>query len=203
MKQLIVILFISLLFSCSKQDISLETENQIFQSVIIPVMDSIHLSVLPPPYNDSIKQIYEREKMLIIIKDSTEILSADEQINFLKYYKNSTMAIDSSYETKVNANVIKLKNLKSHLLSFKLSDKNYNFKFSSEIKNQKLNTIETYFCGTLGLSNIMLDNSKKRGLFSISYHCCNEVNCGNGWTVYVVNINGIWKVDKLIPTWIS
>ncbi|TBX64520.1 hypothetical protein EZL74_13000 [Flavobacterium silvisoli] len=203
MKNIIFSIFIILLFSCNKKEISSETEKQIFESVLVPILDSIQFSVLPPPYNDSIKKIYENDKMLIVIKDSTEILSAEEQIGFLKHYKNTSMDIDSSTVTKINHNLIRIKNLNSHKLSFKLTDRKYIFKFYSELKENKLNDNEKFFCGELGLSNIKLDNSKEKGVFSISYNCCEKNKCGNGWIVYLKNTNGKWKIDKIIPTWIS
>lgn len=203
MKKTIYTILIILLFSCNKNEISSETEKQIFESVLLTIIDSIQFSVLPPPYNDSIKKIYESDKMLIVIKDSTEILSAEEQIGFLKHYKNSSMEIDSSAYTKIDHNLIRVKNLNSHKLSFKLTDKKYNFKFYSELKGNKINPKEIFFCGELGLSNIKLDNNKQKGLFSISYQCCEKNRCGSGWVVYIIKKDGKWKIDKLTPTWNS
>ncbi|MFN5774023.1 hypothetical protein, partial [Flavobacterium sp.] len=197
MKKTIYTILIILLFSCNKNEISSETEKQIFESVLLTIIDSIQFSVLPPPYNDSIKKIYESDKMLIVIKDSTEILSAEEQIGFLKHYKNSSMEIDSSAYTKIDHNLIRVKNLNSHKLSFKLTDKKYNFKFYSELKRNKINPKEIFFCGELGLSNIKLDNNKQKGLFSISYQCCEKNRCGSGWVVYIIKKDGKWKIDKL------
>jgi hypothetical protein len=190
-----------LLVSCSQGEITNEEENQIFENIIISLLDSIQFSVLPPPYNDSIKNIYENDKMLIIIKDSTDILSSEDQISFKNYYKNISLNIDSSYATKTTRNTVKIKNLNSHKLSFKLSSKKYNFKFSSEVDNLKDKNI--FFCGELELSNIKLDNSKKLGLFSVSYSCCEYNKCGSGSTIYIKKVKDKWIIDKIIPTWKS
>jgi len=200
MKYIPLLLFF-LLCSCGKKEISHKEQEQIFESVLLPVLDSIRFGVLPPPINDSIKNIYENDKMLIIIKDSTEILNSEEQINFLKEYKTSSMDIDSSYNTKINKDIIKIKNLKSQKLSFTLHDDKYRFMFSSELEKKNLDDTELFFCGKLGLSNIKLDNAQTKGLFSMSYRCCDQYKCGSGWTVYIIKINNKWKVDKIISTW--
>ncbi len=201
MKKIIISILTILLISCSQREITLEEENQIFENVLISLLDSIQYSVLPPPYNDSIKKIYENDKMLIIINDSTNILPSEDQLSFKKYYKNISLNIDSSYATKTKYGIIKIKNLNSHKLSFKLSSKKFDFIFSSEIENLKDKDI--FFCGELELSNIKLDNSKKFGLFSVSYSCCEDNKCGSGWTIYLKKINEKWKIDKIIPTWVS
>ncbi|WP_264512500.1 hypothetical protein [Flavobacterium sp. N1719] len=203
MKNIIFTIFIILLLSCNKNEISFETEKQIFESVLVPILDSIQFGILPPPNNDSIKKIYENDKMLIIIKDSTEILSVEDQLGFLEYNNNSSMEIDSSAQTKIDHNLISVRNLNAHKLSFKLTDNKYIFKFYSELKANKINQNEIFFCGELGLSNIKLDKTKQKGLFSISYQCCEKNMCGIGWVVYIIKKDGKWNIDKLIPTWIS
>lgn len=130
----ISLLLLLILFSCSQKEISHKEQEQIFESVLISVLDSIRFSVLPPPINDSTENIYKNDKMLIIIKDSTEILTSEDQINFLKKYKPSSMDIDSSYSTPIYKNIVKIKNLKSQKLTFSLADEKYLFKFSSEFE---------------------------------------------------------------------
>lgn len=203
MKKVVISILIIFLVSCNQQKTSNEEEKQIFESLLISVLDSIHFSVLPPPNNDSIKRIYENDKMLIILKDSTEILTAEDQLEFLKYYKNISVDIDSFYKTKIDRNLIKFKNLNSHKLELKLSDDKYTFKLSSQQEIKSLNDKSKFFCGELGLSNIKLDNSKTYGLFSVSYNCCEKIKCGSGYSVFIKKVKNIWKVDKIITTWNS
>ena len=167
---------------------------------LFPVKKKIKFNVLPPPLNDSIKHIYENDKMLIIIKDSTEFLSVIDQTEFSKNYKDISVDIDSSYQTKISDDIYQFKNLNSHKLNLNLVHKNFDFRFSSKKKKPNENLA---FCGQLGLSNIKLDDSKRYGVFSISYTCCYINKCSAGYRIYIVKEKGSWKIDKIIPTWIT
>lgn len=203
MKKIVFLLVPILLVCCSRKEISADEEKLILESTLPTVLDSIRFSVLSAPYIDSLKNQYAKGKMLIIIKDSTEILSSEDQVRFLKNYKDASMDIDSSYQTKTSSGLVKIKNRNPHKLALTLSDKKYDFRLASQFREKGLNAKEKVYCGELALSSVRLDDSKSKGLFSVSYSCCYQYDCGNGWVVLVTKTNGKWKVDKVIPTWIN
>ena len=199
-----VLLSILCLISCKEsKGLSVEEERTLFEQSLPTVLDSIHLSIFPPPQNDSMVNLYENGKMLIIIKDSTEILSKEDQIRFSEYYKNILVKIDSSYQTKVDDEWYETKNLNSHKVKLNLKNEKYNFIFDTESSTSNLPEGEKIFCGMIGLSDIKLDDSKQYALYAVSYKCCDRLNCGNGWNVYLKRNNNLWVIDAIIGTWIN
>lgn len=202
MKKIALLLSILCLISCKKtENLSIDEEKAVFEQTLPLVLDKIYLSIFPPPQNDSMINLYENGKLLIIIKDSLEIISKEDQIRFSKYYKDISVTIDSSYQTKLDDSWYESKSLNSHKIKLNLENEKYNFKFDSDSHN--LTNNEKLYCGKIGLSEIKLDVSKQYALYSISYNCCDRISCGNGWNVYLRKSNDSWKIDKIIRTWIN
>jgi len=202
MKKIVVLLSILCLISCEKiENVSIDEEKAVFEQTLPLVLDKIYLSIFPPHQNDSMINLYENGKLLIIIKDSTEIISKEDQNRFSKYYKDISITIDSSYQTKVDEDWYESKSLNLHKIKLNLKNEKYNFKFDSDSHN--LTNNEKLYCGKISLSEIKLDVSKQYALYSISYKCCDTISCGNGWNVYLRKSNDSWKIDKIIRTWIN
>lgn len=197
--KIVPFLLLILLSSCERQPGSGCEESHIYNQVVPSVLDSIKFSVLPPPPNDSVAEVYEQVKMLIIVNDSTQILTKEDQIKFSRDYKNISVTIDSSYQTDIGDGWYAFKNVYAQKLHLKLMHPKLVFRYASEGKRPDDNL---EFCGQLGLSTIKFDASKQYGVFSVSYDGCQGEE-GMGCSVYIVKREGLWKLDKIIPEWKS
>ena len=66
-----------------------------------------------------------------------------------------------------------------------LFERNYNFVFS----------------GIFTVSRIQFDKQRKKGVLEASFDYCGK--CGSGYNVYIVNVNGLWVIERLEETWVS
>ena len=63
---------------------------------------------------------------------------------------------------------------------------------------QKYNFV---FSGFLEVSRIKFDKNKKSGVLEASFSFCGK--CGRGYKIFIKELNGKWKIEKLEDTWIS
>ncbi|NMH26976.1 hypothetical protein [Flavobacterium silvaticum] len=204
MKKSIGLCLIVLLLSCSekKQEIDRgQFENELYPQLLPQLLDSIHLSELPPPANDSVDKSYQDKEFTVYLDRFTKLLTKEEQISFAKQYPHLEFEVDSSYLNK-EGGIISLKNPNPKKLVFALQSKKYRLKYTSQNNSDRIT--DMFYCGKISLSDIKTDTSGVYAVFSVSHYCCRpEGNCGQGYTVFIKKTGRFWKIEKIVPTWVT
>ena len=211
-------------FGCKKKKLSeSEFEKEILNSVFVEIVDSIYMDrrmMLGPPaplfnsktnkvdttghaaelkkylrYKDSIKNI--KKRILLGVYDQVGKISSMETEIISKEVDLSNYTYDTLKEGE---------EFKFNLEPFK-KDKKFNFQYTSKYLHEKewnLNDNSNSFIpvGTIFISRIQFDKTKKSGILSAGASCGGG-KCGRGFLVIIENKDGKWKVNKIIHTWDS
>ncbi|CAM3590052.1 hypothetical protein [Flavobacterium chungbukense] len=223
-KSIFIILVLLSFFGCKKKEVPESNfEKDVLNSVFLEIVDSIYMDrriVTPPPmperdfktnkedtlgfhkklkeywrYQDSIKK--DKTRILLGVYDkitkmsSLEIEMIQKEINILDYkYDTLKEAEEYTFDLKPFKN-----NKKFHFekASKYLHEKEWNL-------NDKSNSVIPV--GTIFMSRIQFDKTKKSGILSAGASCGGG-KCGRGFIVIIENKTGKWKIHKIIHTWTS
>ena len=208
-----------LLISCEKKTTEIDYEKKVITELFPKIVDSICFDsrkMNPPP-----KFGIETWSKGNLIKVDTSQVTKKEKIKY-QNWKNEQKRIDNDtskiiigfdpfllkYGQKTNYDNLynsKYSNFKFDYSKIHLN-KNFKIKDISEfpkadkilLYEQKYNFI---FSGFLEISRIKFDKNKKSGVLEASFSYCGK--CGRGYRIYVKEINGLWKIEKIEDTWIS
>lgn len=234
MKAILFSLMALLFLSCQKKEI--KNHESVFDEIFLTLVDSIHHDMRffrPPPrpqldfetniedttgfhkikiaYENRLKRLKaDPSKLVIIIRDSTEFLMPNNQLELSKHFKNISVEIDSSGITKINSEgtpLIRIQNLKAKKIDLKkyVLNPKYDFKYESKTNRKEYNPMrfpDKAFGGFLGFSNIIFDESGQFGMLSASFSC-GMMECAQGYNIFIKRIRSQWVIDKIVPTWVT
>ena len=215
------LLSLVLLISCEKKITEIEYEKKVLTEIFPKIVDSICVDsrkMNPPP-----KFGIETWNKGSLIKVDTSKATKKERTEY-QNWKNQQKRIDKDtskiiigfdpfllkYEQKRNYDNVNLYNSKYSNFRFDYSKIHLNKKFKIKdisefpkadkilLYEQKYNFV---FSGFLEISRIKFNKNKKSGVLEASFSYCGK--CGSGYRIYVKEINGKWKIEKLEDTWIS
>ena len=230
MKKLLILLVLGLL-SCSKVECELEYEKKVMNDIFIEVIDAIYSEpeLLPPPpppppeiyfstKNQNVKDsivnhisIVHNEYVLKFKKRASEIRSNSNKISIAVV--DTLRRVEKMYENLLIENfpnenlIIRAENNQVEYLidlnEFNKSNK-YQFKYYSGSTDDFNIWNDNYLSqprSIVSFSRIQFDTTKKYGIFSgrIAY----SRHSGHGFYVLLIKENKVWKIEKIIDTWIS
>ncbi|WP_343588988.1 hypothetical protein [Flavobacterium sp.] len=211
-------------FGCKKKEVPESNfEKEVLNSVFVEIVDSIYMDrrmmLGPPPplfssktnkidttghaaelkkylqYKDSIKNI--KKRILLGVYDQVGKISSFETEMISKEVVLSNFAYDTLKEGE---------EFKFDLKPFKNNKK---FRFESTSKylhenewNLNDNSNSLIPVGTIFISRIQFDKTKKSGILSAGASCGGG-KCGRGFLVLIENKAGKWKINKIIHLWDS
>jgi hypothetical protein len=219
MKKIIsILLLLILIFGCGNKNSELEFEKDVMLEIYPNLMDSIWVhdsSINNLPfvkldkkgkvigYEEQNKNEIRKEnkrvlegikrknsKIFAVICDTIYPIRTDEITEFTKYYKNIIISKNITNDTLNKEKISKIRNFKIKFVQ----------KF--EMSERPWHTNDDYnFNGMIFFSRIQFDITKKYGILTIETMCGGL--CGNGYTIFIKNVNNKWMVDKVELTWIS
>ena len=192
MKTLTGMIFIILFASCLKEKQipeKKEIQNNVYDDVLPVFLAYNFLNIFPPPQNRQTQEFYDNGPIYILVNDSTENLDLDNKHAFIHDAETSFRPTKTWFKNGRKKVALKIKDSK--------------FKIISSIELSKFDTNLKTFCGKIQFSNVAFDPKQKFAVFSISYRCCKDVICGNGYRIYTRYENSKWKIIKVIHTWVS
>ncbi|MBO9583044.1 MAG: hypothetical protein J7574_02670 [Flavobacterium sp.] len=211
-------------FGCKKKEVpKSEFEKEVLNTVFVEIVDSIYMDrriISPPPppkfnektnkedttghtaelkkywrYTDSIKN--DKKRILLGVYDHIGKISSFETEMISKEVELSKFSYDTLKEGE---------EFKFDLKPFK---KNKKFRFESTSKylhekewNLNDNSNSLIPVGTIFISRIQFDKTKKSGILSAGASCGGG-RCGRGFLILIENKTGKWRVNKIIQTWVS
>ena len=227
-----ILLFLVLgLFSCNKAVSELDFEKRVMNDIFIEVIDSIYSEpeLLPPrkppppeiylsTNNQNIKDsilnhysIIHKENVIKFKKRANEIRSNSNRI--------SIAVVDTIHRVEKNHENVLIENFSNeniiigaennqaeyliNLDEFNKSNK-YQFKYYLDSTDDFNIWEENYLSqprSIVSFSRIQFDTTKKYGIFSglITY----SKHSGHGFYVLLIKENKVWKIEKIIDTWLS
>lgn len=208
-------------FGCKKKELSeSDFEKDVMNSVFVEIVDSIYMDrrmmLGPPPplfnsktdttghaaelkkylqYKDSIKNI--KKRILLGVYDNVGKISSFETEMISKEVVLSNFAYDTLKEGE---------EFKFDLNPFK-NNKKFHFENTSKYLHENEwnlndNSNSLIPVGTIFISRIQFDKTKKTGILSAGASCGGG-KCGRGFLVIIENKTGKWKVNKIIHLWDS
>ena len=223
-KFIFITLIILSSFGCKKKELpESEFEKEVLNSVFVEIVDSIYmdrrmmLGPPPPRFNSKINKVdttgHTAElKEYLRYKDS---IKNDKKRILLGVYDN--VGKISSFETEMISKEIVLSNFaydtlkegKEFKFDLKPFKNNKKFRFESTSKylhenewNLNDNSNSLIPVGTVFISRIQFDKTKKTGILSAGASCGGG-KCGRSFLVIIENKTGKWKVNKIIHLWDS
>jgi hypothetical protein len=211
-------------FGCKKKELpESEFEKEALNSVFVEIVDSIYMDrriISPPPpprfdektnkadttghaaelkkfwhYRDSIKN--DKKRILLGVYDRVGKISSFETEMISKEVNLSNFTYDTLKEGE---------EFKFDLKPFK-NNKKFRFESTSKYLHEKewnLNDISNSLLpvGTIFISRIQFDKTKKSGILSAGASC-GSGKCGRGFTIKIEKKSGKWHISKIIDTWES
>jgi len=211
-------------FGCKKKEVpESEFEKKVLNSVFVEIVDSIYIDrriILPPPspkFNEKTNKIdttghatelkeYWRNKDSIKNDKKRILLGVYDQVGKI-----------SSFETEMISKEVKLSNFTydtlkegdEFIFDLKPFKNNKKFRFESTSKylhekewNLNDNNNSSIPVGTIFISRIQFDKTKKSGILSAGASCGGGT-CGRGFLVIIENKAREWNVNKIIHLWSS
>jgi hypothetical protein len=220
-KTTFIVIILILLISCEKKITEIEYEKNVLTEIFPKIVDSICVDsrkMIPPP-----KYGIETWEKGQIIKVDTSKVTEKERIEYQNWKKEQNriekdtskiiigfdpfllkFGEERNYE-KVNLYNSKYSNFRFDYSKIQLNRK-FKIKDITEFpKAEKLLLYEQkydfVFSGFLEISRIKFDKNRKSGVLEASFSYCGK--CGRGYRIFIKEINGEWKIEKLEDTWIS
>ncbi len=211
-------------FGCKKKEVpESEFEKEVLNSVFVEIVDSIYmdrrLMLGPPPprfnsktnkvdttghaselkkysrYTDSIKNL--KKRILLGVYDQVGKIGSLETEMISKEVELSNFVYDTLKEGE---------EFKFDLKPFN-NNKKFRFESTSKYLHEKEwdlndNSNSSIPVGTIFVSRIQFDRTKKSGILSAGASCGGGT-CGRGFLVIIENKDSKWKVNKIIHLWSS
>jgi hypothetical protein len=220
-KTTFIVIILILLISCEKKITEIEYEKNVLTEIFPKIVDSICVDsrkMNPPP-----KYGIETWKKGQIIQVDTSKVTEKERIAY-QNWKNEQNRIEKDtskiiigfdpfllkFGEEKNFENVNLYNSKYSNFRFDYSKIKLNrkFKIKDITKFPKVEKLLLYeqkynfvFSGFLEVSRIKFDKNKKSGVLEASFSFCGK--CGRGYKIFIKELNGKWKIEKLEDTWIS
>jgi len=222
----------SILFTSCKKEISdLEFEKNVMTKIFPSLIDSTCMDTrlftnFPPEYGESIfdktghyigvdstKATKEQKQKLLEWKINTEKIKKDTSkiviaFNPIIEYSNEDLKeyLEKHFKN-TKACVPKEKIYNEYILDFQKIKLNNRFElrhinqFPKERGRIWLTTYNFNFSGAVFFSRIQFDQNKKFGVLNGGFACGDR--CGQGFRIYIKQINQKWIIDEIEETWVS
>lgn len=178
MKNYLLLIICIAAFACNKE----ENKEQIYESVIPGVLDSIYLYVGYPKGKDILINPYDDYLDSLTIHRVLQSLDSQKSEDF-KLIQDLSYRLNEKPTIKFD----ELQNVKYYKL---ISDKSVLEKYDYD--NSPL-------IGSSTISDIVFNHNEQNALFYIDLQCGGS--CGSGYLVFVKRNNDQWSLDRLIHIW--
>ncbi|AZB00235.1 hypothetical protein EG359_11630 [Chryseobacterium joostei] len=178
--------------SChKKENNTVNFEKKVFDDIFIPTVDSTLIDM-----RTYIGFQYSEKQRDSIQKDTLNRVVAFNTVNYMppidfstgstQKYKPANDSIWSFSLEKYNSSKYKFKNVSEQPFTDELTQ--WQKKYPK-------------FSGSLSFSKIYFDETRKTGVFEVTYFCGSK--CGVGYQVHIKKMKNKWKIIKVEHTWIS